>query len=341
MGRAHAAVVATLSFVLSLGGTRDLAAQPASAARVAPAVRIDTGRFHVQAEARDERLARSLVVAALANDTFPGLPRPRSPVTITIAANAAAFRELVGPSAPEWGAAIAFPDAQRIVMQGSAAGSDAGDPRVVLRHELAHLALHEAMGALPPRWFDEGYASVSAGEWSREQTLETSLGLVWRTLPSRDSLEAGFVAGAARAEWSYAIAHRVVAELQALDDQNGLKNFFVEWKASGSFEIAVRRAFGMTGLQFDERWHSHVRRQYGALAFVANVSLVGGIFGLLLGPLFWMRRRRDRRRLEAMRTADAVQEAALRASALEALLAAPGPEAPPDGVTEELATKPL
>ena len=29
----------------------------------------------------------------------------------------------------------------------------------VLRHELAHLALHEALGDLPPRWFDEGYAS--------------------------------------------------------------------------------------------------------------------------------------------------------------------------------------
>jgi hypothetical protein len=315
----------------------------ARAQSVSGGTRLDSGRFTVVADARDDRLARSLLASALAQDTFPGLPRPRERVLIAIAPDAARFRELVGPNAPEWGAAIAMPDERRIVMQGSGAGSDAGDPRVVLRHELAHLALHESMGRLPPRWFDEGYASFSAGEWTRETAFETSIGLVWHTLPTRDSLEAGFYAGASRAEWSYAIAHRVVAELAAIDTLNGLRNFFAEWKASGSFEVGVRRAFGMTGLQFDERWTSRTRRQYGALAFVANLSLVGGIFGLLLGPLFWMRRKRDRRKLEAMRAADAAQEQAMRESALEALLALSGggSEPPPDDEMVELVGKPL
>ncbi|MBP6774178.1 MAG: hypothetical protein KA154_14355, partial [Gemmatimonadaceae bacterium] len=74
--------------------------------------------------------------------------------------------------------------------------------------------------------------------------------------------------------------------------------------------------------QFDKYWQQRTRRQYGALALVANLSLVGGIFGLLLGPLFWNRRRRDRRRLETMRAADEAQDRALRESALAALLAA-------------------
>ena len=337
--------------VLALG---IVAPRAAAAQAWSPAVRIDTGRFRVLADSRDERLARTLAASAVAQDTFPGLPRPRDTVEIAIAPTAARFRELVGPGAPEWGAAIAIPAEHRIVMQGSGAGSDAGDPRAVLRHELAHLALHECMGTLPPRWFDEGYASVSAGEWSRDAAFETSVGLVWRTLPSRDSLENGFYAGASKAEWSYAIAHRVVAELSAIDEQNGLRNFFAEWKNSGSFEIGVRRAFGMTGLQFDERWQSRTRRQYGALSFVANVSLIGGVFGLLLGPLFFMRRRRDRRKLEAMRAADLVQEQLMRESALEALLAMPDSAAPmdeaaniggqpanqaPDGPTEPVNTR--
>jgi hypothetical protein len=311
------------SFAMPSAWAQNQVAPEVSAVRSAPsAVRIDSGRFTLVADASDERLARSLLATAIAQDTFPGLPRPRDHVLIAIARDQARFRALVGPNAPEWGAAIAIPDERRIVMQGSRAGSDAGDPRSVLRHELAHLALHEAMGPLPPRWFDEGYASVSAGEWDREQAFETSIGLVWHALPSRDSLDAGFMAGASRASWSYAVAHRVVAELQSLDTQNGLKNFFAEWKASGSFEIGLRRAFGLTGAQFDAYWQRQTRRQYGALAFVTNLSLVGGLFGLLLGPLFWMRRRRDRRKLEAMRAADAAQERALRESALEALLSA-------------------
>ncbi len=259
----------------------------------------------------------------MANDSFPGLPRPRESVRIDIAPDAARFRALVGPTAPEWGAAIAIPDQRRIVMQGGRSGSDAGDPVVVLRHELAHLALHEAMGALPPRWFDEGYASLTAGEWHRETAFETSIGLLWHSLPSREALEAGFFAGSSRAEWSYAVAYRVVNELAALDPKNGLANFFSEWKATGSLEAGIRRAFGMTGEQFDRHWQKRTRQRYGALAFVANLSLVAGMFGLLLGPLFWMRKRRDRRKLEAMRAADAVQERVLMESALTALLAEP------------------
>jgi hypothetical protein len=273
------------------------------------------------AEREDERLARTLLGVAQARDTFPGLPRPRARVLIAIAPDAERFRAWIGPAAPEWGAAVAFPDEQRIVMQGGRAGSGAGDPSVVLRHELAHLALHEALGRLPPRWFDEGYASVAAGEWTREQTLEASVGLVWRPLPTVDSLESGFYGAAGEATWSYALAHLAVAELEALDPANGLANLFRYWKETGDFEPAMRMAYGLTIDQYNRHWHGVTRRRYGALALVSNVSLAVGLFGILLGPLFIARRRRDRRRLEVLRAADAAQEKAARESALEALLA--------------------
>ena len=301
-----------------------LAAPTASAQEFrSPAVRLDEGRFTVVAESRDQRLARSLLSAAQANDTFPGLPRPRDHVLIAIAPDAQRFRAWVGPNTPEWGAAIAIPDERRVVMQGSAAPSDAGDPLVVLRHELAHLALHETMGRLPSRWFDEGYASFAAGEWTREVALETSLGLVWHTLPSRDSLESGFSYGTSRAQFSYAVSQRVVAELAALDPANGLRNFFAYWKETGSFEIAVRRAYGLTSAQFDQYWQQRTLRQFGVLSVAANLSLISAVFGLLLGPLFYLRRRRYKKRLNAMREADAAQDRERAASALEALLAEP------------------
>lgn len=283
-------------------------------------IRLDGGRFTIVANRTDERLAQSLLASALARDTFPGLPRPADHVLIAVAATTRDFRSMIGPAAPEWGAAVAFPDQRRIIMQGARAGSDAGDPLVVLRHELAHLALHEALGNLPPRWFDEGYASFAAGEWSRDQTLETSVGLVWHRLPPLDSLDEGFYADAGSADWSYAISHRVVAELSALDPQRGLTNFFGYWRESGSFERALRQAYGLTSVQFDRHWHSRTKRQYGALALFSNVSLAVALFGVLLGPLWVMRRRRVRRRLEMLRAHDAAQERAARESALEALL---------------------
>lgn len=293
------------------------------------------GRFTVVADQRDTRLAESLLADALARDTFPGLPKPKAPVLIAIAPTATQFREWVGSGAPEWGAAIAIPSQQRIIMQGSRAGADAGNPLVVLRHELAHLALHEAMGDLPPRWFDEGYASVAAGEWNRETALETSVSMMWRSLPGLAQLEQGFSGGASEAQWSYALAHRVVSEMQAMDPANGLRNFFRQWSETRSFESAIRLSYGLTGTQFDRYWQSRTRSRYGALAIVANLSLIMGVFGVLLGPLFLMRRRRNRARLEKMRAAEAAHEAAaeaeFRKSALAILLAVMDEKAQKEG----------
>jgi hypothetical protein len=265
-------------------------------------------------------LARSLIASAQRSDTFPGLPRPRAHVLLAVAPDARRFREWVGPGAPEWGAAIAFPDQQRIVMHGRRAGSDAGDPVRVFRHELAHLALHEAMGELPPRWFDEGYAGYAAGEWGRDESLATNFALLARGMPTLDSLEYGFLRGSREAEQSYALAFRAVSDLASLDDTRGLALFFHYWKETGRFDTAVRAAYGITGDAFEKLWQSRTQRRYGALAFFANLSLATGAFMIFFLPLWVARRRRDRRRLDALRAADAAAEKEEQEGVMAALL---------------------
>jgi hypothetical protein len=269
-------------------------------------------------------LMQSLPGTAVERDSFPWLARPRARVVIAVAPDERRFREWIGPAAPEWGAAIAFPAQRLIVMQGRTAGSDAGDPRVVLRHELAHLALDEALGDLPPRWFHEGYASVAAGEWGREEVLATSVALLLRGMPSLDSLNASFISSAPRADAAYALAHRAVAELAALDPERGLTLFYDYWRETRSLEVAIRRAFGLTQAQFEERWRRRTRRQYGALAIAADLSLAAALLMTIVVPLYMARRRRDRRRLEAMRAA----ERAVDESVLEELLREGAPGAP-------------
>lgn len=271
--------------------------------------RLDQGRYTLVAYPRDRVLARSLLARALARDTFPGLPRPRARVLIALAPDRATFRAWIGPHAPEWGAAIAFPLQQRVVMQGSAAGSDAGDPLVVLRHELAHLALHEAIGDLPPRWFDEGYASFAAGEWGRDEVLATNLALVVRGVPKLEALDDEFQSGSERANAAYALAHRAVAELAALDRDRGLTNLFEWWKSTGSLDVAVRRAYGMTLGGFDDHWRARTRRVYGTLALATELATASAFIGLAILPFWLARRRRDRQRMAALRAADRREDA--------------------------------
>jgi hypothetical protein len=289
----------------------------------------------------DELLARSLLASAVARDTFPGLARPKQRVVVAIAPDHRRFREWIGPAAPEWGAAVAFPESNRIVMQGRDAASDAGDPVEVLRHELAHLALHEALGDLPPRWFDEGYASYAANEVARDAILGANLALLFRGMPPLDSLDAGFAGSSLRAQGTYALAYRAVAELAARDPERGLTLFFRYWKETGSFESAVRSAYGITQGQFEEIWRARTRRRYGGLALAADLSIVAAVTLFIVMPFYVVRRRRDRLRMAALIRADEEAERRERESVIDALLRSlssplasagdpPPPRPPPD-----------
>jgi hypothetical protein len=279
---------------------------------------------------RDEKLAGSLLEEAIRTDTFPGLSRPTQHVLIAIAPDRARFRDWVGPGAPEWGAAIAFPESRRIVLQGRSASSEAGNPVEVLRHELAHLALHESLGDLPPRWFDEGYASYAAREWNRDDALAANLALALRGMPTLDELEDGFNGGTTAAQTTYALSYRAVAELASLDPAHGLTLFFDRWRETRSLDKAVRGAYGLTLAGFETRWRERTRRRYGALALVGDVTVAGLVLLLVIFPLYLARRRRDRLRLARMRAADESAERAARESALMELLRLDDPDGPRD-----------
>ena len=267
-------------------------------------LRLDRGRFTAVYYPDDAKLAATLITRSVATDTFPGLPRPTQRVLIAIAPDERRFREWAGPSAPEWGAALAFPDSRRIVMQGRAASSDAGDPAAVLRHELAHLALHEYLGDLPPRWFDEGYASYAARELARNEVLAANYALALRGMPTFDELDDRFGEGATSAQAAYALAFRAVDDMATLDPSRGLTVLFRNWKTSGSLDRAMRATFGVTLSAFERDWQQRTRRRYGGLALFSDLTLASVVVLLIITPLYLARRRRDRRRMEALVDAD-------------------------------------
>jgi hypothetical protein len=284
-------------------------------------LRLDVGRFTAVYFPQDERLARTLLASAAATDSFPWLPRPAQHVLIAIAPDARHFRAWAGNGAPEWGVALAFPASRRILMQGRSAGSEAGDPVETLRHELAHLALHERLGDRPPRWFDEGYASVAAREWRRDDVLAANVALALRGAPTLDALEESFAGGATQAQWAYALSYRAVAELAALDPARGLSLFFQYWENGRNMDAAMRQAFGVTRDGFELQYRARTRRRYGALAVVADLSLTFIVLSLMLLPFILSRRVRDRRKLRALLAADAAAERAERESVVAMLLA--------------------
>ena len=292
--------------------------------------RIDRGRYTVIHYAGDAVLAATMLDAAVTRDTFPWLPRSSTRILIMVAPDAVTFREWAGQSAFPWSAALAFVDQDRVVVQGHRAPGNAGDPLQVLRHELAHIALHDYLGDLPPRWFDEGYASYAAGEERTEGFLQTNAALVFRAMPTLAALDTMLSnSRATDARAGYALALRAVTDLANLDRERGLAPLLSAWKERQSFDLAIRRAYALTSEQFERRWQQQARWQFAFLSLAADSAIVVAACLLLLGPLYRRRRREQRERLAAMREREAITERAARSQALDMLLQSIGPSGAP------------
>jgi hypothetical protein len=182
------------------------------------------------------------------------------------------------------------------------------------------------MGDLPSRWFDEGYASLAAGEWGRDEVIATNVALAWKGVPSLEALDSAFYGGSMRATGAYALAQRAVAELAALDRERGLTLFFRYWRDTRDFDLAVRRAFNLTQSQFEDHWRKLTRRRYGALAIFADLTIGAMILVVLLVPLHLSRRKRNRERLARMAANEAAAEEKERSEAIETLLRSVSPQ---------------
>lgn len=254
-----------------------------------------------------ERLAGRVLERVLAMPPLPALPEDvledGPPVHIFFAPDPERFDSLTGGRAPEWGAGIAIPDAGAIVLP--AYFSQRGAPHELartLRHELAHIALHRYLApARPPRWFDEGYARIAAGEWDLEAAWQLRLAFATGRAPHLDSLDLAWPRAAGDARIAYLLATTAVAFLLDRGGENALAIFLERWKETGALEPALRRTYGLTLGQFEEDWREEVRDVYGWTYFLAHSLIFWFFGGLLVFLLYIRRRRRDRERLESLR----------------------------------------
>lgn len=231
---------------------------------------------------------------------LPGLPADTpGRAEIVLAPSEAAFQQAVGSRVPEWGAAVAIPSEDRIVLPGFGSGRGPwNDPRT-LRHEWAHLGLHGYLDGLRvPRWMSEGYAEWASGGWAWSEGWRLRFALA-APGSSLDSLALSWPRGRTEARSAYLLAGSAVEYLAASTSDRGLEIFFDRWKETGRFEASFRETFGLTTGQFEEDWKKYVKSRYGWL-FVLSHSAIFWLI-LTLGSVLLWRIRRHRNRLKMAR----------------------------------------
>lgn len=256
---------------------------------------MQVGRVTVVAWPAQRTVAVELAEVADRPADWPGLGRrDPPPLRLIVVPDGRLLDSLTDGRAPSWGAAVSLPGARTILVR-----ADQGDLVRTLRHELAHLALHEAVHVRVPLWFDEGYAAWAAGEWERFGGLELNLTVVRGAIPTLTALDGDLRGSASSADAAYALAASAVTELARRNPTGTLTPLMRRLQAGEDFEAAVLATTGLTLGRFEQEWQGRVRRRYT----LGSWLIAGGgwlVMAILVLVLVRRRRRVDRVRRAAL-----------------------------------------
>jgi hypothetical protein len=204
---------------------------------------------------------------------------------------------------PSNAAAVAFSQASLVVMSAASPVSSAPpDIEVLLRHELAHLALDEALGGQPaPRWLHEGFAVHFSGEDAAARAAILTVASLECELAPLDDLDALFPAEEAPRGVAYAEAPALARFLAAPPNHERFVDMLARLRSgeacgaapscSGAFEAAASAAYGEGLGDLDLRFRKDVARRYSFVpVFTAATLLWVLVAAAVLLRRAWARR---------------------------------------------------
>jgi len=235
-----------------------------------------------------------------------------SGVSLFLARDEETFDALIGGTVPEWGAAVAVPSLNRIVIPGGGPRRTRGWSEArVLQHEWAHLGLTQFLPGLRiPRWFDEGFAEFASGGWNPGQGWRLRVSMALGQAPPLDSLALDWPRDRSSAELAYLLSATAVEYLVSESGERGLRIFLETWREGGSFPRALGRVYGLTPGQFEEDWRKYVRRRYGWLFVLSHSSIFWLTLALALLLMARIRRGRNREGMARLRAGEPPDEPA-------------------------------
>lgn len=210
---------------------------------------------------------------------------------------------------PDWVAGIALPGRHILAVRAAGAGRLAA-LRGTARHELAHLALARVTANRAPRWLQEGYAQLVAGDWDWGEAWRLRLALLRRGTDALSDLDVRLRGREDEARLAYLLSYTAVQRLLDMGGPGALASLFTRLRSGDSMDAALRSVYGVTEAQFVQRWEKGVRDRYGWLFVLSRASLFWIAIAILLLLVAWRRRRYDRRRMERLRREEAERQAA-------------------------------
>jgi hypothetical protein len=230
----------------------------------------------------------------------------------------------IGAPPPSYASGVAYPTLHLVLISMLAPrGADATNLDEVFRHELAHVALEDAvLGHHVPAWFNEGLAVGFAGEntFDRQKVLGTAT-INGTLLPLAD-LDRGFPADYTDVNVAYAESVSFLSFLQSRSDRLRFASTVQRVRDGQTFDRALGDAYGSDLRKLEFQWRSEIERRYSLIPVLAG----GGILWVgVIGALGWgfvKKRRRAKAILTRWAEEEAIEDALLAQRQREAAEAA-------------------
>jgi hypothetical protein len=284
--------------------------------------------YHPSIRERVQPLIDDAAAARTALTEWLGQPVLDS-VRVMVARSPLEMASLAPPNAPypDYAAGVAYSEVGLVLLTvlpvHPTSQHDLGE---VFRHELAHVALEDALGGRPvPRWFNEGFAVMASGETSfpRMQTLWTAT--ISDNLLSLSQLERSFPSKEWEAEIAYAQAADVVRFLVKREERHRFRTLISHLRGGESMDDALFNSYGEQTSTLEHEWRQDVAKKYTFYPVLFSGSLVWvGTLGLFAAG--WRKKKRKAAAtLARWAREEALEDQARKNMALRADPAAPAP----------------
>ncbi|HTB72514.1 MAG TPA: peptidase MA family metallohydrolase [Polyangiaceae bacterium] len=239
-------------------------------------------------------------------------------VVVRVARTPEQMTELAPETAPPpaYAAGVAYPSLHLVLLTLQAPQTwDAPDLLELLRHELTHVALTEAVaGHHVPRWFDEGLAIHESGElpWARTKTLwDATLG---KHLLPLSYLDRGFPGDSYEVNEAYAESADFVRFLMRDTDRARFGALLQRVRVGIPFDRTLEDAYGADVRKLEYEWREELGRRFGVIPMITGGGLLWVLIAGLAGAAWMKKRRRARAKLAEWAREEAEMDAAIAAS---------------------------
>jgi hypothetical protein len=226
----------------------------------------------------------------------------------------------IGAPPPSYASGVAYPRLRLVLISMMAPrGGEATDLDEVFRHELAHIALEDAvLGKHVPAWFNEGLAVGFARENGLDRQKVLGTAVINGTLLPLSDLDRGFPMDHGEVSVAYAESVDFLRFLQARSDRLRFASTIERVRDGQAFDRAIGDAYGSDLRKLEFQWRSDVERRYSLIPLLAG----GGILWVgVIGALGWgfvKKRRRAKAILAKWAEEEAIEDALLAQRAREA-----------------------